>query len=120
MRPRIDILVDYFLPGYMGGGIVRATANFVRRLRSDFDLRVVTRDHDYANTLAYSNASRERVSNDVGCSVVYVPKGAHRLVHLKRILGEQRARIVYLNSAFSPWFTLLPLWLMRSMRDTQV
>jgi len=49
MTPKRKIIlcfVSYYLPGFRSGGPVRTIANFVDHLGDEFDIRIVTRDHD--------------------------------------------------------------------------
>ena len=52
-RPIIITFVNYYLPGYKGGGQIRAVANLVERLGNHFAFKLITRDRDLGDRAPY-------------------------------------------------------------------
>ena len=52
-RPVILATIDYYLPGYKGGGPLQALANMVSRLGDTWEFKIVTRDRDLGDASAY-------------------------------------------------------------------
>lgn len=111
----IVALVDYYLPGYKGGGPITTLAGMVERLGGEFPFRVVTRDRDLGDAGPYPGVPAG-VPVPVGrAEVVYLAPGRGWARNMRRAAGAG-ARVLYLNSLFSPRFTLAPLRLLRTGR----
>ena len=115
MKHRIVICVDYFEPGYRGGGCLRAVSHLVRSFSGECTLQVLTRDRDLGMNGRYSEAERSTVIWDLGCEIHYLPPGAAAFPLMRRAIEGFKPDVLYLNSAFSPAFTLWPLWAYRRL-----
>ena len=94
-------------------GPQRTLQYLVESLGDEFDFRVLTRDRDLADTAAYP-AIRADSWVRVGKGIVfYTPVDRLSLTRLRHILRGTTYDILYLNSVFSPDFTLKPLLLRR-------
>ncbi|HYH82251.1 MAG TPA: glycosyltransferase family 4 protein [Longimicrobium sp.] len=100
-------LIDYYLPGYKGGGPIRTLANIVQHLGGELRFRIVTRDRDLGDAEPYAEGARREVG---GAEVVYLAPGEMRR-GIARLLRTPGHDALYLNSLFSATFTLWPLWL---------
>jgi glycosyltransferase involved in cell wall biosynthesis len=109
-------LVDYYLPGYKGGGPITTLAGMVERLGAEFRFRVVTRDRDLGDPAPYPGVRPGAVTPCGGAEAVYLSPGMLRPRPLLRALAQSAPRVLYLNSLFSPHFTLKPLLLRRRSR----
>ena len=56
-KPKILILVGYYLPGYKAGGPLRTISNIVDDLGGDFEFWIVTRDRDLGDDVPYTCVS---------------------------------------------------------------
>ena len=115
MKKKILILCDYFLPGFKAGGPVRSLASLVEHLKEAFDLTVVTRDHDLVTKAPYANIHSDQVNKKFGCDILYLSE-KNLTKTLCHFLKNQRYDVIYLNSFFSPKFSLLPLLLIKFNR----
>ncbi|HVO27023.1 MAG TPA: glycosyltransferase family 4 protein [Candidatus Margulisiibacteriota bacterium] len=105
-------LVPYYLPGHKSGGPVRSLANLVEQLAGDVHFIVVTSDRDCGDTQPYPgivHGARHRVGK---AEVIYLDP-ATVVVSIARAIRATRADILYLNSFFSPAFSILPVLLRR-------
>ena len=110
MKKKILIFIDWYLPGYKAGGPIRSCANLVSQMSNEFDFFIATRDTDYMDSLPYKtikNNSWNKLSD--GSSVFYISNNALSKSSIKKIIEEVNPEIIYLNSVFSYWFTILPL-----------
>ena len=107
-------LCDYYLPGYKAGGPITTLANMVVRLEPDLEFLIVTRDHDLGSTQAYAGITPNTLHAVGGAQVQYLSVQEKRAKILRDILTSYDYDILYLNSLFSPTFTIWPLLLRRS------
>lgn len=110
-KPKLLIFTDWFPPGYRAGGPIRSTANLVSALHDDFDIRVVTSDRDFGTDYPYADiAANEWLPFHDSSHVVYLSPPALTLQRIGALIAEIDPDCVYLNSMFSPYFTIVPLW----------
>lgn len=105
----VMILSDYFAPGFRGGGCLRAVLHLVEHLKSDFQLRIITRNHDLGVGASYSVEEMEATRVELDCEIAYLPSGWRGCGELLVSVRAFKPDVVYLNSCFSPRMTLLPL-----------
>ena len=110
---KILILTDYYLPGYKGGGPMRTLSNIVDRLGGEYRFRVVTRDRDLGETEPYQGILADSWSPVGKAEVCYLSPRALSLRRLRTLFRDTEHDAVYLNSFFSPAFTIQPLLLRR-------
>jgi len=97
-RPRVLVVADYYLPGFRAGGPVRAIGNTIRRLGSDVEFSVVTRDHD-ADGSNYRDVELGRWTDGPAGRVRYAPRLTPAL--LQRCVADTACDVIWLNSFFS-------------------
>jgi glycosyltransferase involved in cell wall biosynthesis len=98
-RPRVLVIADFYLPGFRAGGPVRAISNTIRRLASDADFFVVTKDHD-ADGTPYRDVQRGRwTAGSTFGRVFYTPRLTPNV--LRRCVVDSACDVIWLNSFFS-------------------
>lgn len=110
---RILTFVDYYLPGYKGGGPIRTIANMVSQLGGDFEFLIVTRDRDFLDTVPYDNVFIDQWNTVGQAKVFYASPATFSFLGVMRLLNETPHDLLYLNSFFSPVTTILPLIIRR-------
>lgn len=105
---------DYYFPGDKGGGAVHALANMVSRLVDDWDFKVITRDRDFGDAVAYPNVASRSLYMHGNAGVIYISP-MRRLRKLLALVRNAEFDVLYLNSFFSPAFSF-PLLLFRKFR----
>lgn len=93
-------VMDYYLPGFKGGGPIRTLANMVDLLAGYVQFAIVTRDRDLGARLPYDSA---RVGNwqQIGNGLVYYADPQSFGVRAVAKAGASRhIDVVYLNSFF--------------------
>lgn len=99
----------FYLPGYRSGGPVRTIANFVDHLGDEFDIRIVTRDRDALEAQPYSDVKIDRWNKVGKAQVFYASPKMLTLRRVANLISDTPHDVLYLNSFFTPKFTLLPL-----------
>jgi glycosyltransferase involved in cell wall biosynthesis len=110
MKPRILVLAEYYLPGYRAGGPVRSVSNLVAQLYDDYEWLVVTRDRDHHTRTPYPGIVADRWTRVGPAAVFYSSPSSLGAGVISRLLRETAHDAVYINSFFSPRFSVLPQW----------
>lgn len=106
-------LCDYFRPGHKAGGPIKSVANLVHHLSPEFDFRVVTRDRDLNDSQPFSGIEVNDWSQHGCAKVHYLQALPAALSKLREILQSTPHDTLYLNSAFSSYFSIYPILLQR-------
>jgi glycosyltransferase involved in cell wall biosynthesis len=112
-RLRVLCLVDYFLPGFRGGGPARTIVNMVEQLGDEFEFLIYTRDRDFKSPRAYEGVQVDSWGPFGRARIYYASPAAFSFSGLRRLLTETPHAVLYLNSFFSPRATILPLLIRR-------
>jgi exosortase/archaeosortase family protein len=112
-KKRILIMIDWFTPGYKAGGPIQSCANIAFALKDEYDVYVLTTDTDHGDSKPYDNiASNQWINNiDPLITVYYAKKATLTLQQINDEINVVQPDYVYLNSTFSPYFVVYPLWL---------
>lgn len=109
MKPRILVLAQVYLPGYLAGGPVRSIANIVEWLGDDFDWSIVTTDRDLHGREPYSDVPIDQWTRVGNANVFYASPSMCSPINLLRMIRREKYDLLYLNSFFSPIFSFLPI-----------
>lgn len=112
-RPAILVFVGCYLPGFKGGGPIRTTANLVDQLQDSYAFKIVTDDRDHGDSMPYRGVYLNQWTQVGNADVYYASRNRQTLTGLIRFLRGEQYDVLYLNSLFSPKFTLLPMLAMR-------
>ncbi len=107
-KKKILVFTDWFVPGFKAGGPIQSLFQMVNHV--DHEFFVVTRITDYRSDQPYENITAQvwtEISKN--CKVLYIQDSDLNASLLKQLKEEVRPDWVYLNSLFSPKFTILPL-----------
>jgi glycosyltransferase involved in cell wall biosynthesis len=112
---KVMVFSDWFAPGYKAGGPIQSLVNLTRSL-DQVQFFVVTSDTDHYSTEPYTNVdSNTWVRFEKHIQVMYLTKDRINQGVFKNLLQEIQPHTVYLNSMFSPRFTITPLIALRAM-----
>lgn len=103
-------LVEYYLPGYKGGGPIQTVSNMVEQLK-EVQFKIVTRDRDLGDTRPYESVRVNEWQRVSAAKVFYASPDRLSLVSLRRLIHKTSYDALYLQSLFSPLFTLQVLLL---------
>ncbi|WP_222535564.1 glycosyltransferase family 4 protein [Pedobacter polysacchareus] len=107
---KILVLLDYYLPGYKGGGPSRSIKNMVDQLGDEFEFMIITTDRDLGNDYPYPNIIIDKWTSIGDVRVYYVSPENLGMLKLARLLSVTEYDILYLNSFFQPRFAIGPLF----------
>jgi glycosyltransferase involved in cell wall biosynthesis len=113
MPMTILVFVPYYLPGYRSGGPARSIANLVAHLGADLQFVVVTSDRDAGDAVPYAGivpGQRTRVGR---ADVIYLDAAGRRPGRIAALIRAVRPDALYLNSFFSPAFSITVMLLRR-------
>lgn len=112
-RRRILCLAGYFLPGFKGGGPIRSLKNLSDWLDGDFEVYVLTRNHDLGDHKPYSNKQAGRWYQEGHTRVQYLSGWLRRPWQIRHAIEDVQPHLLYCQSFFDPVMTFLPLLLRR-------
>ena len=107
----ILVFADYYLPGYKAGGPIRSIANIIDNLGDEFDFHIITSDHDLNSETPYPGIQSNQWNRIGKATVYYVPDRICSLATIAGILRKTPYDMLYLNSFFSPKYSIWPLLL---------
>lgn len=111
---KVAVFVDYFLPGFAGGGTPVSLLRIVEdAAKSGHEIRIITRDRDLGEQEAYEDMRPKTWRSSFGTTVTYLRPGFRDIPWLARQMIQWQPDIYYFNSLQSPWFTLMPICLIR-------
>lgn len=98
---RVLVFVDYYLPGFKGGGPVRSVSRLIASLQGEFDFSLVTRDRDLGDTEPYRDVQAGEWLDREGVRTFYATPRQIDSRTIRRLIREARPDVIYLNSYFS-------------------
>jgi glycosyltransferase involved in cell wall biosynthesis len=106
-------MIDWFTPGYKAGGPIQSCANIAFALKEEYDVYVLTTDTDHGDSEPYPGIESNKWISNVfaGVNVYYIKKATLSFKQLSQQINIVQPDYIYLNSMFSPYFVLYPLWL---------
>jgi glycosyltransferase involved in cell wall biosynthesis len=113
--PIILTFSPFYLPGYKAGGPIRTIANMVSHIGEKFQFKIFTSDRDFLDTQPYPGITVNDWNRVGNAMVYYCSTENFSPLTIFKILTETQYDMLYLNSFFSPKFTIVPL-LFRRLR----
>lgn len=115
-KPRILIFIDWYLPGYKAGGPIKSVKNIVATFSSEYDFRIVTGDRDLGDDVPYRDITLNEWLQKDDYRIIYLTPDKQTKTTYTQLFHEISPKAVYLNSAFSCRFAILPLLAVRLSR----
>ncbi|MCL4247152.1 MAG: glycosyltransferase family 4 protein [Anaerolineae bacterium] len=100
-KPRILILIEHYLPGFLGGGPIRTTVNMVDWLGDEFDFSILTSDCEFGDSTPYPGIEPGNWYQRGKARVRYLAAHERTLPVFRRHLRETPYDLLYLNSVFA-------------------
>jgi glycosyltransferase involved in cell wall biosynthesis len=105
-------MIDWYLPGRNAGGPVKSVESLVWALKDFFDFRILTTDTDLGASSPYSGIETGKwLQRNDGSQVFYLPKKSITKKMLEEAMNSVSPDVIYLNSLYSRWFSIVPLQL---------
>ncbi|MBL7982771.1 MAG: glycosyltransferase family 4 protein [Flavobacteriales bacterium] len=120
-KPQVIVFVDWYKPGYKGGGPVRSMMNLVDHIGDHVDLWFVTSDTDYTADAPYPG-----IVPDIwtplpsGEMVWYASAKGRSRANWAKLLAERKWDAVYINGMFSWWYSIMPLAVLRGTTQRRI
>lgn len=105
------ISCDYFMPGWKAGGPIRFLKNLIEEIGDEIKCRVITRDRDWGEKKPYHNIILNKWQMMGKSEVLYLSGKRKSFQTWLKILHNSDYDLIFLNSYFSPKFTIIPLFL---------
>ena len=115
LNKKILIFIDWYKPGFKAGGPIRSISNLVDYLHKDAEIYIITRNTDYLESVPYPNIQSNTWIHTDNASVNYLSKSNINYRNLKRLINEINPNLIYCNSFFSPYFTLIPVYISKKI-----
>ncbi|MFT3748929.1 MAG: glycosyltransferase family 4 protein [Agriterribacter sp.] len=114
MKEKIFVFVDWYEPGFRGGGPIRSCVNFAENLKNDFEIFIFTRDRDLGMDKAYDHIQTDTWLQKDGINIFY---GSPTQLTWSNIAFQLKENIqpayIYVNGMFSKLFSIYPLLIKR-------
>jgi glycosyltransferase involved in cell wall biosynthesis len=112
-KKRILLFTDWFYPGFMAGGPIQSSYSLVHDLKDYYDFSVITRNTDYLDSIPYKDIKSDAwniLPN--GMRVYYFSEKNLSYPNMSKLIDNEEFDIAYLNSMYSPRFTIMPLFIL--------
>ena len=110
-KKRILVFIDWYLPGYKAGGPIRSCNGLVDLLKDTCEISLICRDRDLGDNDKYENIQTDTWLEINGIRIMYLAPSSLNAFSIYNLIRESSFDIIYLNSFFSYYFSILPLWL---------
>lgn len=107
-KKKVLILTDWYLPAVKAGGPVRSVSAIVERLKSTYEISILTSDRDVGDTSPFSRVLADQWIENDGYRVRYLSPEKRRAM-IRSEVNSLAYHKIYMNSLFSFDFTILPL-----------
>lgn len=111
--------IDWYLPGYRAGGVLKAFANQVAHFEGTIQFKIITRNTDYCETKPYEGVAYDTwVRRSPNSEVFYASKTSFGL--FRNMVKTLDYDAVYIHGVYSFWYSILPVLLTRFLRNKRV
>lgn len=98
---KVLVFVDYYLPGFKGGGPVHSVSRLIETLSSEMDFFVFTRDRDLGDAEPYSTVTVGDWAKHQGIATFYAEPEQTNSRTILAAIRDVHPDVIYLNSYFS-------------------
>ncbi len=97
---KVVCVVDYYLPGFKGGGPIRTIANMRGLLAGDVDIAIFTRDRDLGSCKPYEGIYADIWTETEHGPIFYASPEMFAARRLQQATAGRKFDLLYLNSFF--------------------
>jgi glycosyltransferase involved in cell wall biosynthesis len=110
-KKKILIFIDWFYPGFKGGGPLISCFNLVQLIAEYYDIHIFTRANDYTEQQKYKEVELNKWIDFQGIAkIYYCDERKLSYQKINKVVKEINPAIIYLNSMFSYYFTIIPIF----------
>ena len=111
---KVLVFMDWYLPGFRGGGPIRSVSNMLNRLKNHLSFSIITRDSDYCFPIPYENVKSDSwESSPDGLRCYYFSQSTLTFLRLIRLVRKEKWDVLYINGLYSIYFSVVPLLISR-------
>ncbi len=113
--------IDWYIPGYKAGGVLKAFANQVSHFNEDYQFKIITRNNDYMETTPYDNVKTDEWNTiDKNVDVFYLSPANVNFGYLKNLVSNIDFDTVYIHGIYSLWFSIMPIHISKKNRAKKI
>lgn len=105
-KPKIAVLIDWYLPGTKAGGPVRSIYSLITLLKNDFDFYLITTNTDLGSNEPYREIAADTVFEKEGLHYFYFSSSELHTDRVLSLLKQINPDLIYLNSFWSYSFSI--------------
>lgn len=105
-KPKIAVLIDWFLPGTKAGGPVRSVYSLLCLMKDEYDFFLITTRFDLGSTQPYSSVTPNEFTVKEGVTYYYFDSSRPSSSEVRKVLNTIRPDLIYLNSFWSYPFSI--------------
>ncbi|KAF0130590.1 MAG: glycosyl transferase family protein [Bacteroidetes bacterium] len=102
--------IDWYLPGYRAGGVLKAFSNQIAHLEGKYEFKVITRDTDYCETVPYEQIKSNQWNRIApNAEAYYISADQLKIQTLNKLVAETSFDLAYVHGVYSFYFSVLPV-----------
>jgi len=105
-KPKIAVLIDWYLPGTKAGGPVRSVYSLVNLLKPYFEFYIVTSDKDLGCTESYKEITSDKLFEKEGIYYYFFSSEKLKSKNMLGVIKQIDPALIYLNSFWSFHFSI--------------
>lgn len=105
-RPKIAVLIDWYIPGTKAGGPVRSIYSLCESLKTEFDFCIFTLNHDLGSKTAYSGIKANEIFEKDGVQYIYFSEDKADNDNVLQKINDFSPSLIYINSFWSYPFSI--------------
>jgi len=102
--------IDWYVPGYKAGGVLKAFANQVSHFNNEYQFKIITRNNDYMETTPYDTVITDEWNTiDKNVDVFYLSPENVNYGYIKKLVTDINFDTIYIHGIYSLWFSIMPI-----------
>ncbi|MBX3256517.1 MAG: glycosyltransferase family 4 protein [Chitinophagaceae bacterium] len=110
---RILIFVDWYEPGFKGGGPIRSVANIVYNLHDRYEFFIFTSNRDLGETMPYKNITADVWTSANNACIFYASPKSLSWSAISSQIKSVAPDFIYLNGMYAKYYAIYPLLIKR-------
>ncbi len=119
-RKKLLIFIDWYYPAFKAGGPIKSVFNIANAFKEELDISIVTSAYDLDGIELLEGIEFNQWVNQDGVKVIYLKQEQQHSSTAKHLIQEINPDIIYFNSLFSIFFTLIPLRIAKKLGISKI
>lgn len=119
-RKKLLIFIDWYYPAFKAGGPIKSVFNIASAFKEELDISIVTSAYDLDGKELLEGIEFNQWVNQNGVKVIYLKQEQQHSSTAKHLIQEINPDIIYFNSLFSRFFTLIPLRIAKKLGVSKI